>query len=73
MNFKKIVHSLLSENQNDISTVRVMAFISLLTGVAVGLYGVYVGKDLTGLSQVCGVFVGAAFTAKVAQKYAERE
>lgn len=71
--FKKIIHSLLSESGNDISTVRVMAFLSLFTGIAVGLYGVYSGKDLAGLAQVCGVFVGAAFTGKVVQKYAERE
>lgn len=73
MSIKKIIHSLLSEGENDISTVRVMAFISLLTGVAVGLYGVYAGKDLAGLAQVCGVFIGAAFTGKVAQKFAERD
>lgn len=73
MNFKKIIHSLLSENQNDISTVRVMAFISLLTGVSIGLYGVYSNRDLSGIAQVCGVFIGAAFTAKVAQKFAEKE
>lgn len=73
MNFKKIIHSLLSENQNDISTVRVMAFLSLFTGMAVGVYGVYAGKDLAGIAQVCGVFVGCAFTGKAISKFAERE
>lgn len=73
MSFKKIIHSLLSEDSTDISSVRVMSFISLFTGVGIAIYGVYQGKDLSGLAQVCGVFIGAAFVGKVSQKFAERD
>lgn len=73
MNLKKILHSLLSENETDISSVRVMSFIALFTGVCIAIYGVYQGKDLAGLAQVCGVFIGAAFVGKVTQKFAEKD
>ena len=73
MTIKVVIKSLLSENGDDISTVRLMSLVSLATGVALGIYGVIAGKDLGGLAQVCCVFVGAAFTGKVAQKFAERE
>ncbi len=55
----------------DVSMVRVMAICSLTVGAVIGLYGVYKGRDLSGLAQVCGVFVGSAFAAKVTQKFAE--
>lgn len=69
----KIIHKLLEEKGDDISAVRVMSLISLLTGVSIGLYGVYKGIDLGGVAQICAIFIGAAFTGKVAQKFAERE
>jgi hypothetical protein len=42
-----------------------------MIGAMVGLYGVYKGKDLSGVAQVCAVFVSSAFMAKTAQKYVE--
>lgn len=49
-----------------------MCLLSLLTGIGVGCYGVYAGSDLSGVAQLAAVFVGAAFSAKVAQKFAEK-
>lgn len=66
------VKKLLS-GSSDVSMVRVMALLSLTVGVSIGLYGVYTGKDLSGIAQVCGVFVGSAFAAKTVQKFAEKE
>ena len=54
-----------------VSTVRVMSFISLLSGVSIAAYGLYMNRDITGLSVLCGVFVGSAFGAKVTQKLIE--
>lgn len=67
---KEFVLKLLSSS-GEVSAMRIMSVFSLLIGAVVGLYGVFKGKDLSGLAQVCGVFVGAAFMAKVGQKYAE--
>lgn len=54
-----------------ISTVRLMSVFSLLMGAGIAVYGISHGKDLGGVAEICGVFVGAAFGGKVAQKYAE--
>ena len=68
-----LLKKLFEEIGNDVSMVRVMSFISLLTGIVIGLYGVYAGKDLSGVAAVCAVFVGSAFTGKVVQKFAEKD
>lgn len=67
---KKLIEKLLSSN-GDVSTMRLMSLVSLLIGIIIGIYGVYTGKDLSGVAQVCAVFVGAAFAGKVTQKFAE--
>jgi len=64
------IKELLSEN-GLISTTRLMSILSILIGAVIALYGVYMGKDLGGIAQVCAVFVGSAFTGKVVQKYME--
>lgn len=69
---KKLLLSLLSDS-GEVSAVRAMSLVSLGVGSVAGLYGVYAGKDLSGLAQVCGVFVGSAFAAKVGQKFAEKK
>jgi len=56
-----------------ISTMRVMGFWSLAIGSLLALYGVYKGLNLLELSALCGVFVGAAFGGKVAQKRVETD
>ena len=69
---KSFLKKLLSES-SEISTVRLMAIYSLIIGSIIAIYGVYQGKDLSGLAQVCGVFVGAAFAAKITQKFVENK
>lgn len=54
-----------------VSVVRAMAVWSLLVGSAIGLIGVLKGLDMVGLAEVCGVFVGCAFTGKVISKHIE--
>lgn len=69
MNFIK---KLLSDS-GTVSTMRVMSISSFVVGSGIACYGVYKGKDLSGLAQVCAVFVGSAFAAKSIQKFAEKE
>lgn len=67
----RFARELLSDS-GSISAVRVMALYSVLVGSGIAGYGVYKGKDLSGLAQVCGVFIGSAFAAKVTQKIVEK-
>jgi hypothetical protein len=67
---QNFLKKLLSES-GDVSTVRLMSILSLVVGVFIGIYGVCESKDLSGIAQVCGVFVSAAFIGKVSQKFAE--
>lgn len=67
---KTFFKALLSES-SPVSTVRLMSLVSLVIGAVIGLYGVYMGKDLGGIAQVCAVFVGSAFAGKVGQKFME--
>lgn len=53
------------------SLLKSMPILSLLAGMGIGVYGVYAGKELAGVAEICAVFVGAAFTAQVAKKYSE--
>lgn len=62
--------ALLSESSS-VSTMRLMSIAALLVGSAIALYGVYMGKDLGGVAQISGVFIGAAFSGKAIQKFAE--
>lgn len=50
------------------SAMRVMAFISLLSGIGLAFYGIYKGVDAEKLSYLCFVFIGSAFGGKVWQK-----
>jgi len=50
------------------SVVRIMAFLSLLSGIGLAFYGLYKGVDAQKLSYLCFVFVGSAFGGKVWQK-----
>lgn len=60
-----------SENST-VSSMRVMAVLSLMNGMGIAIYGIYKGADLTGVAALSGVFVMAAFTGKVAQKVVEK-
>lgn len=50
-----------------------MSICSFIVGACIGLLGVYRGSDLSGVAQVCAVFVGSAFAAKTVSKFAERD
>jgi hypothetical protein len=67
---KEFLGKLISDS-SDVSAMRVMAFTSLLTGIGLAIGGLYRGSDLSQLSVLVGVFVGAAFGGKVTQKFAE--
>lgn len=56
-----------------ISTVRVMSLTALAVGSGIAIYGIMNSKDLSGVAQLCAVFVGAAFAAKVGQKIVENK
>lgn len=62
---------LLSDDNGQLSATRVMAMISLFIGSGIGVYGIYAGKDFSGVAEICAVFVGSAFGAKVIQKQIE--
>lgn len=61
----------LLDPKSSISSMRLLSFISLLTGCLLAAYGLYANKDLLGLAALCSVFVGAAFTGKAIQKSME--
>lgn len=65
-----MLNGLLSETDGS-STMRLMSLISLAIGGIIGLYGVYMGKDLMGTAAICAVFVTNAFGGKVIQKHME--
>ena len=60
------------EEDSKLSMTRLMSLISLICGCCLGTYGVYAGKDLMGLAALCGVFITAAFGAKIGQKMMEK-
>lgn len=62
---------MLSET-GDISTMRVMSFLSLLIGAAIAVFGLWHGKDMSGLAVLVSAFVGPAFVGKAAQSFAEK-
>lgn len=63
--------SKLLSKSDEVSTTRLMAVLSLIVGSGIGIYGVIKGKDLSGIAQICAVFVSSAFAAKIGQKYIE--
>lgn len=68
MNF---IREMLNEKGN-ISSIRVMSFISLLTGCGIGIAGVCKSiPDYSGLSLLVSTFLSAAFIGKVSQKSIE--
>jgi hypothetical protein len=64
---------LLADNAGDPSSMRVMSFIALFAGVIIAGVGLAMGKDLSSLAILSGVFVGGAFTGKVAQSSIENK
>lgn len=67
---KEWLLKLLSQSSG-VSAMRVMSFISLLSGIIIAFVGVYENKDLSALAVLVGVFVGSAFAGKAVQKFSE--
>ena len=63
--------ALLSEDSK-ISTLRLMSLLSLFVGAGIAIYGISNSKDLTGVAEVCSVFVVSAFGGKIGQKWMEK-
>lgn len=70
MNF---LHEILSDTENNKSMMRVMSLLSLVIGCVIGVVGLFMCKDLTGVATLAAVFVGAAFAGKVGQKAMEEK
>lgn len=59
-------------DKGTISSMRIMSFISLFTGCAIGIAGICkVAPDYSGLSLLVSTFLSAAFIGKVSQKSIE--
>lgn len=56
-----------------VSAMRVMSLICVVSAVGLGWYGILENRDLVALSVLCGTFLTAAFTGKVAQKAQENK
>lgn len=54
-----------------VSSMRLMSLSAMIAGIVMAVVGLFLRVDLFGLSALCGVFVGAAFTGKVMQKRVE--
>lgn len=65
--FKELV-----SDGKQVSTVRVMSLFALLVAACIAMYGIYRGKDLSGVAEIVGVFVISAFGGKVTQKTLEK-
>lgn len=63
---------LLTSADDGVSTMRLMALLSLLAGTGIALWGIAKGADLNGLAVLVGVFVGSAFGGKAIQKGFEK-
>lgn len=66
----KILLAILSE-KSDVSSMRLMSILALLLAGYIAVRGLETRSDLSGLSMLCGVFLGAAFGGKVIQKHVE--
>ena len=62
--------SCLSQDSS-VSSMRIMSFIALFAAIGVTAYGMYRAFNLTELSLLVGVFIGAAFGGKAYQKKIE--
>lgn len=69
---KDFLIELFSE-KGKISSMRAMAFLALVIGGFISIYGMtQENPDYSGIAILAGMFVGAAFGGKVLQKHAEK-
>lgn len=55
----------------DISMMRVLSFICVITASGIAIHAASCGSDLNAAAVLCGVFLGAGITGKVVQRMAE--
>ena len=67
---KNWINELFSVKGN-ISSTRVLTFLSLLLAFLLAVYGLYTNKDLAALSMLCGTFLVPAFGSKSFNKIHE--
>jgi len=59
--------------KGNVSSVRVMGLICVITACAISIMGVYLGRDLTALGILVGALLVPAFGGKVLQKKQEEK
>ena len=64
---------ILQENNGNYSSIRAVMVLCALTACAVALLGVYMGRDLLGLTTLVTGLVGAPVAGKVVQKGKESD
>lgn len=63
----------LLSSKSDLSMVRFMSLICIIAATIIACYGVYVGKDLSGLAVLVSAFITPAFAGKVIQRHLENK
>lgn len=58
---------LFQDSNGDTSSMRVMAFICIITGCLIGLLAVLMGRDLSGAGVLIGAILAPAFIGKAYQ------
>jgi hypothetical protein len=56
----------------DVSMMRLMSFLCVISAVVISLVGIYRGSDLSGVAILVGSFLVPAFGGKSAQAYIEK-
>ena len=69
---KEWFKSLLSEN-GDVSMTRFLSLICVVTSIGLAIYGLVKDKNIDSLVGIVSVFLGAGFSGKVIQKFAEKK
>lgn len=59
-------------NGGDVSMMRLMSFLCVLSAIAIAIIALYKGSDLAQTSILVGSFIVPAFTGKVSQNYIEK-
>ena len=67
INMKKFILDMFSESSN-VSMMRVLALICVLTAAILALRASLIGGDLTSVSILCSTFLGAGIGGKVLQR-----
>lgn len=69
---KAWLSSLLSET-GDVSMTRFLSLVCVITAVLLAVYGLATDKNIDSLVGIVSVFLGAGFSGKVIQKFAEKK